>query len=340
MVTGPGGPGGPPPPHWPALPSGRPPSGWEKLWQALRVIRQRRLITGKRIGCAILVLLLIAVAALFAVSKIVNEISDVFTDDPEPVAGSPFDTVAPTTSPQSDSAAIDRTQGRDYVIVAIQESPGLADKNSETREWTGFDVEIVKLIARDLGLDPERTQWKEIPGGDRESAVNRKDADLIVGNFEITDARRAAVGIAGPYLASDIRLAVKAGSPVTSLEGVGDGKVCAVKGSQGEQIARAVIGDRLRTRNSVSGCRAVEGAAPEVVVGDERLLRTTLGEDFTIVGASLGTVGYGIGLAPDDDTFRNRVQDVLRRIETDGSWTRLYDQYLGAPAPPPPPLDP
>lgn len=340
MVSGPRGPGGPPQPNWPALPSGRPPSGWEKFLHALRMLRQRRLLTGKRIGCAILLLVAIAIAGLFAVSKIVNEISDIFSDDPEPVAGSPFETVPTSTTPQSDSDAINRTQGRDYVIVAVQEAPGLAEKNSDTREWSGFDVEIVKAIARDLGLNPDRTQWKEIPGGDRENAVNRRDADLIIGNFEITDERRAQVGIAGPYLASDTRIAVKNGSPITSLGDVGEGKVCAVRGTQGERVARAALGDRLRTRGSVSSCARVEGAAPDVIVADERSLRTDLGDGFTVVGAPLGTVTFGIGLPPDDPTFRNRIQDVLRRIEADGTWTRLYDQYLGPPAPAPPPLDP
>jgi ABC-type amino acid transport substrate-binding protein len=51
-----------------------------------------------------------------------------------------------------------------------------------------------------------------------------------------------------------------------------------------------------------------------------------------------GTIEYGIGLPPDDPAIRERVTAVLRRAIDDGTWARLYAEYLGTPVPNPPVL--
>ena len=47
---------------------------------------------------------------------------------------------------------------------------------------------------------------------------------------------------------------------------------------------------------------------------------------------------YGIGLPPGDPVIRERVTAVLRHAINDGTWARLYAQYLGSPVPAAPAL--
>jgi ABC-type amino acid transport substrate-binding protein len=45
---------------------------------------------------------------------------------------------------------------------------------------------------------------------------------------------------------------------------------------------------------------------------------------------------YGIGLPPGDPVIRQRVTAVLQQAVNDGTWARLYAQYLGTSVPTPP----
>lgn len=186
--------------RWPDPPPGsRPPLG-TRAWQVYRELRRRGVLTVRRLGCAVLVLIVVAVAALALLDRAADGVAALFVDEPDAVAGSPFDTVAPSAPAGSGSEVVDRIVARDRLIVAVQEVPGLVQRDPATGEYTGFDVALLDLVARELGVDPERTSFKPLPAGSREAALERGEVDLVAGGYEITDQRRAEVAFAGPYL--------------------------------------------------------------------------------------------------------------------------------------------
>jgi glutamate transport system substrate-binding protein len=153
-------------------------------------------LTVRRFGCAVLVLIVVAVAALALLDRAADGVAALFVDEPDAVAGSPFDTVAPSTPAGSGSEVVDRIVARDRLIVAVQEVPGLVEHDPATGEYTGFDIALLDLVARGLGADPERTSFKPLPAGSREAALERGEVDLVAGEYEITDQRRAEMAFA------------------------------------------------------------------------------------------------------------------------------------------------
>lgn len=170
-----------------------PPEGRSE--SVLRVLRRRGWLRPRRIGCLLLVLV---IGVLWVLGRVVDGVTDLFR--PAPVAGSPFDTVAPPPPATSGSPTIDRVVRRGKLIVAIQEAPGLAQRSPGSTTYTGFDIALLDLITRDLGVDPAATSFKPLPGSSREAALGRGEADLVLGGYKITPQRRAEVDIAGPYL--------------------------------------------------------------------------------------------------------------------------------------------
>ncbi len=166
----------------------------------LYVMRQRGWLRLRRIGCLLILFLIVVLATSWVLSRAVDGVTDQFRNHPAPVAGNPFDTVAPARPASSGSPTIDRIRRRGKLIVAIQEKPGLAQRLAGSGGYSGFDIAMLDLIAQDLGVDPARTSFKPLTGGSREAALGRAEADLALGGYEITGARRAEVGIAGPYL--------------------------------------------------------------------------------------------------------------------------------------------
>jgi glutamate transport system substrate-binding protein len=298
-------------------------------------MRWRRRLRPKRVGCLLIVLV---IAALWVLSQAVHGVTALFRDDPPPVAGGPFDTLAPARPASSGSPTIDRIALRGKLIVAIHEVPGLAQRTPDSGGYTGFDVALLGLIARDLGVDPARTTFKPLPASSREAAAGTADVDLVLGGYEITAARSAKVGIAGPYLVRPLRLAVPATSSVTGLNSLGHGEVCAVANSP-TAAALADRGVALQTRATLGACTNLLGSRVEAIAGDQDAVAALLSQapgTLRVVGEPLGTTEYGIGLSLGDPLLRERVTAVLRHVIDDGTWARLYAEYLGTPVPIPP----
>ncbi len=298
------------------------------------------MLTVRRLGCGLLVLGLLVVTGLVLLDRTIDGVSAMFGDEPEPVPGSPFDTVAPNTPASSGSERIDLITRRDRLIVGVQRVPGLVERDPQTREYSGFDVALAGLIARELGVDPADTAFKPLPSGYRESALINGEADLVLGGYAITESRRAAITFVGPYLRSPQRLAVPAGG-AGGPDPLQDGTVCAVEGSPTAVALAPRLGGRLLTRGSLDTCAALLGDRVDALAGDKMLLSGVLAEDtaLRLAGPPLGETRYGIGLPPGDDVLARRVQGVLRRAVEDGTWARLYAEHLGEPVPAPPPLD-
>ncbi|MDQ3733093.1 MAG: ABC transporter substrate-binding protein, partial [Actinomycetota bacterium] len=64
---------------------------------------------------------------------------------------------------------------------------------------------------------------------------------------------------------------------------------------------------------------------------------------FELVGNPFTEEPYGIGLALDDDDFRDFINDVLEEAYESGAWAEAYDstigQINGTEAPEPPAVD-
>lgn len=88
--------------------------------------------------------------------------------------------------------------GGDKVKVGIKfDQPGLGLKKPDG-SYAGFDVDVAKYVAKELGYDEKNIEFKETPSADRENALQRGDVDYIVASYSITDERKAKVDFAAP----------------------------------------------------------------------------------------------------------------------------------------------
>jgi polar amino acid transport system substrate-binding protein len=287
----------------------------------------------KRVGCLLVVLV---IAAMWLAGRAVDGFNAVFA--PPVVAGSPLGTVAPARPAGSGSPTIDRITERGRLIVAIQDMPGLAQRSSDSGGYTGFDVALVELIARDLEVDPARTSFKPLPASVRQAAVGRGEADLAVGGYQIRDVQPTDRTAAGPYLVRALQLAVPATSGATGLNSLGRGQVCA---SDGSSAAAALVGRgwTVQTRATLADCPDLLGGRVEAIAGDQDALAAVVSQKpraLRVLAEPLGTIEYGIGLPPGDPVLHDRITAVLRHAIDDGTWARLYAHYLGSPVPNPP----
>lgn len=75
--------------------------------------------------------------------------------------------------------------------------------------YTGFDIEIAKMVGAHLGFAENRVRFTTIASANRETALQNGQIDYYVGTYTINDNRKRLVGFAGPYYVAGQGLLVR-----------------------------------------------------------------------------------------------------------------------------------
>ena len=210
----------------------------------------------------------------------------------------------------------------------------------------GFDVEIGKLIAAELGIEESGINWVETVSANREPFIQNGDVDLVVATYTINDTRKEVVSFAGPYYQAGQDLLVLTGNPdnITGPEDLADKAVCTVSGSTSEANI-AEYTSNVITTDAYSNCLGPLRSGDVVAVTTDNVILAGLADqnagEFEVVDAPFTEEPYGIGLALDDTEFRGFINDVLEASYADGTWASAWEATAGSvlETPEPPAVD-
>lgn len=133
--------------------------------------------------------------------------------------------------------AWDDIQARRTLRVAMTlQFPPQFYRDPQTREPAGFDVELLKLMARDLGVE---LQIEDMDFSGQVPALLAGKVDLIANGLVNTPERAKSIQFTEPYVPYDLVLMTQAGTGVTSQEDLNQsGRVIAVlMGSVSNELA-------------------------------------------------------------------------------------------------------
>ncbi len=228
--------------------------------------------------------------------------------------------------------------GDDGVTIGIKfDQPGLGLK--EGANYTGFDVDTAKYVANELGYKESDITWKESPSAQRENLIKNGQVKMVFATYSITDARKAEVGFAGPYLVAGQDLLVKAdNTDITGPDTLAGKKLCSVTGSTSaknvqEKFAKTV---QLQEYDTYSKCvEALNSGAIDALTTDNTILAGYASQPankgkLKVVGKPFSTENYGVGLKKGDSDFCTKVKDALTKYVSSGEWQKNYDKNLGA----------
>ena len=241
-------------------------------------------------------------------------------------------------------------QQRGRVVMGVRnDQPGLGFQDATTGQYAGFDVEIARLVAAQLGFGADKIDYKVVPSAAREDTIERGEIDYMVGTYTINDNRKQRVSFAGPYYVAGQSLLVRSDeSAITSKDTLKGKKVCSVTGSTPIQRVRdqgLTEPENIVEFQTYSQCvDQLLNNQVDVVTTDDAILKGFASQQpdkLKVVGDTFSTEPYGIGLKKDDTALRNKINDILQTAATDGTWKQIYDATLGksGAAATPPPLD-
>ncbi|MEW2577969.1 glutamate ABC transporter substrate-binding protein [Streptomyces syringium] len=242
-----------------------------------------------------------------------------------------------------------KAKNRGHLVVGAKEDqPYLGEKDPASGAYSGFDIEIARMMSASLGFDPKTIVFRTIASANRETALQNGQIDYYVGTYTINDLRKRQVGFAGPYYIAGQSLLVRAkDSDIDGPQDLDGRKVCSAAGSTPlQRIDREYPKAVAVAYDTYSICvDNLLSLQVDAVTTDDSILMgyaAKVPAELKVVGKPFSKEPYGIGVPRADNALRFALDDALVAHEKNGDWKKAYDATLGlsgVPAPPPPPVD-
>lgn len=209
--------------------------------------------------------------------------------------------------------------------------------SNDKGEVVGFDVDILGLLADDLGVNENvvSMDWNQITSG---AVFAAGKCDVAMGGATITDKRAEAVLFSDPYFNATQALLVKDDSGIEGLADLKDKRLAIQTDTTGALYAEkhvdeygytTVVFDDLALLTT-----AVSAGKTAAAIGDNGpFYQYAEDNPGTKVAAELDTGEHYGFLAEKDDANANKLVERLNRLIADahdsGEYDRIYEKWFG-----------
>ncbi len=244
---------------------------------------------------------------------------------------------APGTAPAAPASGGSAAAGASgNITIGIKfDQPGLGLK--EGAGYTGFDVEVAKYVAKELGYNESQIVWKESPSAQRETLIEGGQVQLIFATYSITDARKQRISFAGPYFIAGQDLLVRSDSTIKAPADLNGKKLCSVTGSTSAKNVKDKFASSvdLIEQDTYSKCvTALAAGTLDAVTTDNVILagyaaQSQYAGKLKVVGSPFSTERYGVGLKKGDKALCEKVNTALAKMQSSGEWQKALDKTVG-----------
>ncbi|GAB3539457.1 glutamate ABC transporter substrate-binding protein [Arthrobacter tecti] len=222
--------------------------------------------------------------------------------------------------------------GGETVRIGIKfDQPGLGF--DEGGSYAGFDVDVAKYVAGELGYTEDQIEWVESPSANRENMLANEQVDMIFATYSITDTRKETVDFAGPYFIAGQDLLVPADSDISGPEDLEGKNLCSVTGStSATKIKEEYPGVNLVEQPGYAECVSVMASgAIDAVTTDDIILAGLAANaesgDFKVVGNTFSEERYGVGLTKGSELCSD-INAAIEKMIEEGAWEEALQNNL------------
>jgi len=212
---------------------------------------------------------------------------------------------------------------------------------SRVDQLQGFDIDLLHQMAQAILGDPDKIDFKALTTGQRLTAVENGDVDMVASLVTMTCDRWQDVSFSNVYLLGHQGVMVPMGSDIASYRDLKGHTVCATIGSTSlKNIVRLVPGvvvDPVATR--IQCLVDLQSGKADAITSDDTILEGFHAQDplTKILDEQLTDEPYGIVINQKYPELVRFVNAVLSEMRADGTLNTIDEKWLGDIQPPPPP---
>ncbi|SDC99441.1 substrate-binding periplasmic protein [Glycomyces harbinensis] len=214
---------------------------------------------------------------------------------------------------------------RDYPLISEADANGTYD---------GFDVQVARHIADDLGIEAE---FVPLDADDRITFLQTGEVDLVFAAFSITPDRKQQIDFAGPYVLESFNLLVRgADESITALADLEGKTICEATGANVFERIKVEHGVNVEREEVDTYSTCLDGLAAgefDAVATDEFILaglldsRPELG--LEILDIRFSSERIGIGMQPGDTAGCEALNRAITEMYNTGTMERYLQEWFG-----------
>lgn len=220
-----------------------------------------------------------------------------------------------------------------YIVATEPTFPPFESVDEETGEIIGFDIELIKAVAEDQGLEVEVQQmgFDAITG-----AIQSGVADIGASGMSITPERLETVDFTEAYIDAGLTIAVAESN--TDINGIDDlqGKTCAVQiGTTGAEKAMELFDQgiiaEVKTFNTVDVVmQELATGGVDCVINDKPVTDAYMSKMDGIkqVGEPLVSDSYGFAVKKGNTELIEKLNAGLANVKANGKYDELVAKYF------------
>lgn len=229
----------------------------------------------------------------------------------------------------SESASLSLVSGG--TLTVCTDSPYPPMEFEQDGEFTGFDIELMRAIADDLGLDLAvvNSGFDPITSG---LAMTAGDCDIAAASITITDEREENIDFSDPYFSGDQSLLVGVDSGYSTLADLDGDRLGVQSGTTGEIYANENSGAEVVSFENPGdllvalAAGEVNGVLQDIVVNGEAALND---DSLTIAETYPTEEFYGFAVKEEgSEDLIEAVNGILAKFEDDGTYDDIYDDWF------------
>ena len=281
---------------------------------------------------AILLTLVLALSCFAACAPSDAPLTGDAADTAGDTAGAPADDTTGEASDESAAPAdgdLAYVQGNGKIVVGITEYEPM-DYKDANGEWTGFDAELARLFAKELGVECEffvLADW-----GKKFIELETKSIDAVWNGMTITDEAKANSSVSDPYVVNAQVVVMKADkvAQYADAESMKKLTVAVEEGSAGQSVADGAGLTTISKQDQAGALMEVAAGTADACVIDITMAKAMTGEgtDYAdlAVGISLSSEEYGVSFRKDSN-LTEKLNAFLEALKADGTLQQLADKY-------------
>ncbi len=236
-----------------------------------------------------------------------------------------------------------RSNGK-VVLGVLESSPPMSFALGAERRYVGYHVELCeKLVAK---IAPQaKVEYMAMTPQNSLPLVQNSTVDLGCGPKTNNLARQKEVSFAYTTYVSQVRMAVRADSGITSFKQLDGRNIAASAGTTAVQLLRKFGRENnvnLPTslgKDQYESFLMLESGRVDAFVIDDNLLAGLIAgsknpSGYRIVGEVLGSEPIAIVLRRDDPEFKKAMDVALADLMKSGEVAKVYDKWFMQPIPP------
>lgn len=235
------------------------------------------------------------------------------------------------------------------ITMGIRESSYPLSYLDDKQQPIGYHIDIcnriVDAVKAELKLPALKVQHQAVTSQNRIPLVTNGTVDLECGSTTNNEARQKQVAFAPTTFVTNVRMAVKKSSGITSLAQLGGKPVATTTGTTSVKLMRQhekgqnVDFKEVFGKDHADSFLMLETDRAVAFVMDDNLLAGLIvtsknPADYAIVGEVLNVEPIAIMIRKDDPAFKKLVDTTVIGMMKSGEIDKLYNKWFMSPIPP------